>query len=310
MAYWSRYMPMTLGLMRFSLNQLQVYHPPSNGIEVTKVFHETTGVFLGVFLRIKNNDKDWRKRGGPRRVIFWIYGGAYLSGDIEGNLGIAEKYARECNCDVFMAQHRLLPEHDLEDAINDIYDAYHHIVTICLVSPLCIQLLGISSGGGLAVLLMQRLAKEGHYAQKNGMQVIESEEVKLNKMPLGAVLMNPFVDYTEPVGSMKEYQHHDLIVNNSVYEEGIPYLAIKLGCDENRRNSSPVYGNFDGLPPMCIVISEHECCYDQNVLLVNRAREAGVECTFCVWKYMCHVFAILSPFIPEGKMAQDYMCEW
>ena len=113
-----------------------------------------------------------------------------------------------------MAQHRLLPEHDLEDAINDIYDAYHHIVTICLVSPLCIQLLGISSGGGLAVLLMQRLAKEGHYAQKNGMQVIESEDVKVNKMPLGAVLMNPFVDYTEPVGSMKEYQHHDLIVNN------------------------------------------------------------------------------------------------
>ena len=45
-------------------------------------------IFLGVFLRIKNNDKDWRKRGGPRRVIFWIYGGAYLSGDIEGNLGI------------------------------------------------------------------------------------------------------------------------------------------------------------------------------------------------------------------------------
>jgi len=83
-----------------------------------------------------------------------------------------------------------------------------------------------------------------------------------------------------------------------------------LGNAENRKKASPVYGNFEGLPPLLVVVSEHECCYDQCIVLVNRARESGVNCTLAIWKYMCHVFPILSPFIPEGKQAQTVVCNW
>lgn len=166
-------------------------------------------------------------------------------------------------------------------------------------------------------------------------------EKKTDLLPVGVVLMCPFVDYTEPKGSMLHYIRHDLIVNQvsyvlvcvfvvvlkpmkyfraqhgylhwtckSVVETGFPFLESKLGTMEERRKASPVYGNFEDLPPLLVVVSEHECCFDQCILLVNRAREANVYCTLGIWKYMCHVFPVLSPFIPEGKQAQDFMCEW
>lgn len=95
-----------------------------------------------------------------------------------------------------------------------------------------------------------------------------------------------------------------------MYDEGIPFLEQVLGCHENRVIASPVYGSFEGLPPLCIVTSEHEAVYDQTMLLANRASEQGVDVTVGAWKYMCHVFPLLCPFIPEGRESFDFMCEW
>merc|ERR1712113_1250541 len=60
-------------------------------------------------------------------------------------------------------------------------------------------------------------------------------------MPRGGVLICPFVDYTEPSGSMVEYQKHDLIVNQSVTETGFPYFQM-LG--RHRKSTSPLYRKF------------------------------------------------------------------
>ena len=118
------------------------------------------------------------------------------------------------------------------------------------------------------------------------------------------------MDYTEPKGSMVHYVKHDLIVTESVYAIGIPYLEIKLGDNNKRIKASPVFRSFEGLPPMCVVASEHECCYDMNVLLVNNARMQGVKVDFAVWKYLCHVFPVLYSLIPESKEAMEVMIDW
>jgi acetyl esterase/lipase len=101
-----------------------------------------------------------------------------------------------------------------------------------------------------------------------------------------------------------------LSLRQSVYEIGIPFFEIKLGSLENRRKASPVHGSFDGFPPVCIVVSEHEICFDQCMLLANRIQRAGSDCSIGIWKYMCHTFPVLSPFIPEGEQAQNFMCNW
>jgi epsilon-lactone hydrolase len=94
-----------------------------------------------------------------------------------------------------------------------------------------------------------------------------------------------------------------------VFEEGIPYFST-LGDEDSRHKESPVNISMEGLPPLCIVVSEHECCYDQNILLCNRAREAGVKVDLGVWKYMCHVWPVMCAFLPEGRSAVDFVCNW
>lgn len=254
------------------------------------------------------------------KVILWIFGGAFLAGDSVGNMGIAEKMGMMCaneedddDChngmrDVFVPEYRLVPEYHLDDATHDITLAYEYLVYERGIRPENITLVGVSSGGGLVVLLMQALAKARREEESKGVEFNDSSNCV--PMPAGGVMMGPFVDYTEPKGSMKEYTKHDLVVNESVFDEGIPYLEKILGCHENRVRASPVYGNFEGLPPLCICVSEHEVVYDQAMTLAARAKEQGVDVTVGVWKYMCHVFPMFCPFVPEGRESFDFMCKW
>lgn len=262
-----------------------------------------------------------------QKVLLWIYGGAFLAGDSKGNSGIAEKMGMLCadedggSCgnsngmrDVFIPDYRLVPEHHLDDAIHDITLAYEYLIYERNIRPEDIILVGVSSGGGLVVLLLQALAKAKlkFEEKKNaGMGGDDMSSTSCVSLPAGGVMMGPFVDYSEPKGSMKKYIKHDLIVNQvrncslragtlcvqlptqsltsyrqSVYDEGIPFLEKVLGSHENRVKASPVYGSFEGLPPLCICVSKHEVVYDQAMLLAKRAKEQGVDVTIGVWKYM------------------------
>ena len=78
--------------------------------------------------------------------------------------------------------------------------------------------MGVSSGGGLVVLLLQALAKaKREFEERNAVNGHDEWDHNNSScvvpMPAGGVMMGPFVDYTEPKGSMKEYIKHDLIVN-------------------------------------------------------------------------------------------------
>ena len=327
-----RLFPITIKRIRMSLSQLHVAHPhdaypfippcnrltkPTNGAahgirgHLQDVYHEmdakvtptgfrrytceatkhemiVTGKFIQHYAR------------PSQKVIFWIYGGAFLAGDSAGNLGIAEKMGllsgesgkSDGARDVFIPDYRLVPENHLDDALHDIALAYEYLLYVRGYKAENVVLFGISSGGGLATLLLQFLAK----AQMS--------------MPSGGVLVGPFVDYTEPTGTMKEYIRHDLIVNQSVYDEGIPYLETVLGSHEKRVEASPCYGDFAGLPPLCVCVSEHEVVYDQAILLAKRAKAQGCDVSVGCWKYMCHVFPMLCAFIPEGREAFNFMAKW
>jgi len=264
-----------------------------------------------------------------KKVIFWIYGGAFLAGDSRGNLGIAEKMGMLCATnsgndegdsgmrDVFIPDYRLVPEHHLDDAIHDVTLAYEYLIYERNIQPEDITLVGVSSGGGLVVLLLQALAKARQQADETKKTSTgDDNSIRCVPMPAGGVMIGPFVDYSEPKGTMKEFIKHDLIVNQvsdcfschlwegllcapsshlnhsfyplqkSVYDEGIPFLEKVLGSHENRVKASPVYGSFDGLPPLCICVSKHEVVYDQAMLLAKRAEEQGVDVTVGIWKYM------------------------
>lgn len=100
-----------------------------------------------------------------------------------------------------------------------------------------------------------------------------------------------------------------MIVNESVQQYGLPYLKDFIP-DGRRREYSPLYRSMQDLPPLCVVISEHEAVHDMAVEFVNLARAQGVPVTLGIWKYMCHVFPLLWGFVPESQISMKFVCEW
>jgi acetyl esterase/lipase len=154
-----------------------------------------------------------------RKVLFYLYGGAFLGGDAKGNVHYGIKLSQQCNMDVFIPQYGLLPEYHFLDALEDVIQAYAYLIETRGIHPKNVILFGISSGGGLVVRLLQRIVQvmSANSRSDKSIIVVDDRNRKhddlLLQVPSGAVLMSPFVDYTTPKGSFKEYTVHDLVVN-------------------------------------------------------------------------------------------------
>lgn len=296
--------------MRFSLSQLYVCTPNVVQSRVENVMEQAMNdihapekqkgnvTVRGMYIH--------QADAPTNKTIFWVYGGAYLAGDTLGNSSSADWFAKKCNMDVFLPEFRLAPEADLDDVMWDVCLAYRWLTE--RVDPSNIIFLGISSGGAICVRLMQMIAEQNRGEEL--MPLYMSCLLQDTNMPNAAVLFGPYLDYTEPKrGSFLHYRTLDLIVNESVQDYGLPYLEGFIP-DGRRREYSPVYRSMEGLPKMCVIVSEHECCYDMTIQMVNRARSQGVPVTLGLWKYMCHVFSFLWGFVPEGQLSMDFACEW
>mmetsp|Transcript_20222 Transcript_20222/g.49598 ORF Transcript_20222/g.49598 Transcript_20222/m.49598 type:complete len:475 (+) Transcript_20222:69-1493(+) len=315
--WWGRLFPISPERMRFSLSQLYVCTP--NVVEAYKVEtieqqmpfnvkseeeiiippcqqrHKTV---RGMFLH--------QGKEPTEHIIFWIYGGAYLAGDVLGNSSSADWVAKQTKMDVFVPDFRLAPDGDMDDVLWDVALAYKWLLDKTGKDASQIFFLGISSGGAVCVRLMQLMVE-----QQNGDKKTMPEYIpKLGAPPKGAVLFGPYVDYTEEKkGSFLHYPRMDLVVNEAVQRDGLPYLE-KFIPDGKRKEYSPVHRSMKGLPPLCVVVSEHEAVYDMTMEVVNQARKDGVSVTVGIWKYMCHVFTFFWGFIPEGKQSMDFACNW
>lgn len=306
-AWWGRLIPVTVNRMRFSLSQLSVWskHPVLSRVEAiqetiplleSSIPSDQHNRVKGLFVHVAEEPTEY--------TLLWIYGGAFLAGDMEGNLGPAERVGRTTGMDVFVVEHRLVPEVQMKDMLWDVALGYHWLTSIRNKTKVFV--LGISSGAGLATRLCQSVAETLH--GRSTLPVYLSSVLQDVPLPVGAVLLGPFADYTTPRGSLLANAAHDLIVNPRVLESGLPYLETHMGG--SRRDHSPIYRSFAGCPPLCVVTSEHEAVYDHAIDLVNAARSYGVPVTLGVWKYMCHVFTFLSSFVPEGEESMQFFMDW
>lgn len=66
--------------------------------------------------------------------------------------------------------------------------------------------------------------------------------------------------------------------------------------------ASPLFGDFNGLPPMLIQAGECEVLRDENTLLAHKAKLAGVEVRHELYEDAVHVFQAL-PFLETAQLA-------
>lgn len=217
-------------------------------------------------------------------TILYLHGGGYYFCSPRSHRGIVFPFARRSGARVFSLDYRLAPEHPFPAALDDAVAAYRQLLAEGIAAE-SIVIAGDSAGGGLALATLLTLRNAG------------------DPLPAGGVLFSPWTDLAITGASMRTNNGRDPMF----YAAAFPYAAaLYLGHTDARDPlASPVYAEFNGLPPLLIQVSDTEVLLDDSTRVAEKARAAGVDVTITIWPKLPHVFQIYAPFMPEANRALD-----
>lgn len=224
---------------------------------------------------------DWLQLKSAKRVILYLHGGGYVAGVTKTYHNLCGKLATELKADVFLPDYRLAPEHPFPAAVEDAATAYELLLSHGWRAE-HIVVAGDSAGGGLTLALLLKLRDEGR------------------PLPGCAVTLSPFADMTATAKSHATNTVTDAMLSEhmlSVAED----LYVRNAADLRHPYASPVYGDFTGLPPLLVTVSENECLRDDAHEVVACARKAGVPVSLLSRPDMLHVWPIFWPLLPEAR---------
>ncbi len=207
----------------------------------------------------------------PATAILYLHGGAYVLGSAHAYRHFAGQIAWRVGAETFVADYRLAPENIFPAAMDDAKTAYRGLVE---GGAKKIAIVGDSAGGGMTLALLAALQSD---AQTNG-------DIK----PKAAVAMSPWTDLALTGESMDTRAEDDpLLTREMLSKTAASYLN---GHDPRDPLASPLYGSFDGLPPILLHVGMSEVLLDDARRYGEKARAAGADATVHVWEGMTHVF--------------------
>ncbi|MEN9544534.1 MAG: hypothetical protein RLZZ598_1367 [Pseudomonadota bacterium] len=186
---------------------------------------------------------------------------------------------------MFRYGHRLSKDIDIF-APNPQYLGYvtPRLVRAQGVAPREIVLAGDSAGGNLALALLHRLREFGE------------------PMPACTVALSPFVDFTRSGPSLVLNERRDPMFTVAAL---VGLRRLYLAPQQMLLpTASPLFGRFEGWPPLPLQASDSELLRDDAVRLAEQARTEGVEVELQLWAGRPHVFQAM-PFLPQSGHAID-----
>lgn len=220
-------------------------------------------------------DGEWHERRGRFEdcaTILYLHGGAYLSGNPATHRRFAARLTWATHSRIFVADYRVAPAHPFPAAVDDAKAAYLGLLAQG-VRPDTVFLAGDSAGGGLAAALLLRL---------------RDEQIPL---PSGAILFSPYTDLEHLSQSLHRNKDTDYLPLG----EARPNLEYLGDADPRDPYASPMYGEFDGIPPLLIFAGGREMILDDSINLEKAARRDGTEVELIIESDMFHVWPALLP---------------
>ena len=207
-------------------------------------------------------------------IILYCHGGGYSTGSCVYARTLTTKLATTTSMDVLSFDYRLAPEHPYPAATEDAMQVWNHLMLLGYGAR-DIILAGDSAGGNLVLSLMLRLKQENRL------------------LPRGAVLMSPWTDLTSSGKSHVAKESIDPVLNAGYLQEMITNYAP--GRDLTNPLISPLFGDFEGFPPVYIQVGSNEILLDDSNMLYKKLLKANVSVKLDLFKGMWHVFQ-MSPF--------------
>lgn len=220
------------------------------------------------------------------RVILQLHGGGYIGAMRNKYRSFAGLYNEiGGGINVFTPDYRVAPENPYPAALEDALSAYEWLLQTG-IQPAKIVFAGDSAGGGLAVALCL-------YLKDHGME-----------LPEGLILMSPWTDLTASGESYETNYTLDPLFGNT--RESMIYNGEYVG-DEDPKNPyiSPLFGSFEGFPPMLIQAGSIEMLLSDSTSLAKKAKEAGVKVRLSIYEEMFHVFQMAELMLPESRRAWE-----
>lgn len=228
------------------------------------------------------------------KVIYQIHGGGFVIPLNDIYRKTALKYSRAGGgMTVINLDYRIAPKVTHPAALEDTLTVWYWLVSQGY-RPQDIIVAGDSAGGNLALAMVMKLRDKGEL------------------LPDSLICMSPWIDLLAKGKSYEENVYNDPIFGVSkgmslektiekqlkikeLYTKGVKDLADPY--------LSPAYGSYKDFPPMLVQCGSAEMLLSDSETAVQKAREAGAEVVFSVYKGMFHVFQTVGKSFAESKLA-------
>ncbi len=215
------------------------------------------------------------------RVILYLPGGAYIMRTPNTHAGMIARLCAQANARAFVCYYRLAPEHPFPACLEDSVAAYDWLLEQGY-KPEQITIAGDSAGGGLTLSTLLKL-----------------RDLK-RPMPACAIMMSPLLDAGDIAPSRVKHARSDSTLP-SANQRAINPRPLFIGeYDPKDPLISPIYGEYHGLPPMYVLVSDSEMLTDDSLRLARRAQLYNVEVRVDIWRKVPHVWTAMA-FLPEAR---------
>ena len=215
-----------------------------------------------------------RRNHMKKYILLYCHGGGYNTGSLKYARSITNKLASSTSMDVLSFDYRLAPEHPYPAALEDAVKIWDYLMHLGYGAR-DIIIAGDSAGGNLALVLTLKLKEQKRI------------------LPRGLVLFSPWTDLTRSGKSHKTKCQSDPILT----EEYLTRAILDYAAGEDLQNPliSPLYGDFDGFPPVLIQAGSNEVLLSDSKNLHKQMVLHHVGARVTVYQGMWHVFQ-MSPF--------------
>lgn len=193
-------------------------------------------------------------------ALYWIHGGGFVLGDVDGDLVTPSQIADELSAIVVSVEYRLAPEHPFPAPVEDCYAGLvwmsGHAGELGF-DPRKLAIGGVSAGGGLAAAVALLTRDRG--GPSLCFQVLDIPELddRLSTPSMKQFTDTPLWNHRNAILSWEAYLGPD-------HGETSPYAAPARATD------------LSGLPPAYVVTCEFDPLRDEGIEYAHRLMQAGV----------------------------------
>lgn len=218
-----------------------------------------------------------------KRVILYLPGGAYILRMPNTHTGMVSRLCRMANAKALMAYYRLAPEFPFPACLEDSLRAYRWLLKKGY-APEQIIIAGDSAGGGLTLSTLLAIRDEGLPA------------------PACAYMLSPLLDVSDSAASRWKNAASDKALP-AAHQRAVNPRVLYVGefaIDDPR--VSPLFGDYHGLPPLYVQVSDSEMLLDDSLRMARRGHTYQVEVKVDIWRKVPHVWQAFA-FLPESRDA-------